>query len=212
MRILRNMLIGTGLLFLSSCGVQPQTNDTADVNKGDIIIENIMTRGSVRSFTSEPVSRDTLQLIMRAGMQAPSGLNKQDWEIRMIDNQDKLNAFSDILKKANPNAPDRYPGKNSFGNAAAVAFVACETEGTFAQVDAALLGENMLLAAHGLGLGAVIQAGPLAITSDNADAQAFIKDLGFSAGYKPLFIILIGHPDEAVVAKERDHSKAKFVD
>ena len=204
-------------MLLASCNQVPVsvTAEPAPVDKAAVILENIMTRASVRSFTNEPVSRETLQTIVRAGFQAPSAMNKQDWEVRIVDSQSKLTAASDIMKNANPNATSRFPNKNAFGNAAAVLFIASEQSdqpGTAGQIDAGLLAENILLAAKALGLGAVIQASPIAMLSGSAEGQDFIKSLGFSDNYQPLFIIPIGYPDQEVSAGQRDTSKAKFVD
>jgi len=215
MKKLMNMLMGAGLLLLGSCNQAPVsvTAEPAPVNKAEIVLENIMTRASVRSFTAEPVSREVLQTLVNAGLQAPSAMNKQDWEVRVVDSQEKINAICDIMKKANPDAQDRFPGKNSFGNAAALIFIASEVaEGpSYAQVDAALLAENIVLAAHSMELGACIQAGPLrSMTSD--EAKAWLKGLGFSDNYEPLLVIPVGHPDQEVAAGKRDASKAKFVD
>ena len=207
--------MGAGLLMLGSCNQTPVTvtAEPAPVNKAEVVLENMMTRASVRSFTAEPVSRETLQTIIRAGLQAPSAMNKQDWEVRIVDSQEKINAICDIMKKGNPNAPERFPGKNSFGNAAALIFIASEkAEGvSFSQIDAALLAENIVLAAHAMDLGACIQAGPLR-SMESAEAQAWLKSLGFSDNYEPMLVIPIGHPDQEAVPGERDTTKAKFVD
>lgn len=216
MKTFKNMLMGAGLLMLGSCNQTPVTvtAEPAPVNKAEVVIENLMTRASVRSFTAEPVSRETLQTIVRAGLQAPSAINKQDWEVRVVDSQDKINAICDIMKKGNPNAQDRFPGKNSFGNAAALIFVANEVSdqpASFSAVDAALLAENIVLAAHAMDLGACIQAGPLR-SMESAEAQEWLKSLGFSDNYKPMLVIPIGHPDQEVTPGQRDTSKAKFVD
>ncbi len=205
-------------MLLGSCNQAPVsvTAEPAPVDKAAVVLENIMTRASVRSFTAEPVSRETLQTIVRAGLQAPSAMNKQDWEVCIVDSQDKINTICDILKKANPQQQDRFPGKNSFGNAAALIFIANEVSdqpGAFSAVDAALLAENIVLAAHAMDLGACIQAGSLAsIKGGNADAQAWLKSLGFSDNYEPMLVIPVGHPDQEVSAGQRDASKAKFVD
>lgn len=212
MRNLKNILLGASLLLLGSCSGQPEaTSSTAD-----IVLENIMTRASVRSFTSAPVSRETLQKIVRAGIQAPSAMNKQDWEVRVVDNQDKINALSAMLKAANPNAQDRFPGKNSFGNAAALIFIASEVAdtapGSFADVDAGLLAGNIIHAAKALGLGACVQAGPVAQMGNIEEARDFIKSLNFSEGYKVSMVIPVGYPDENPSPRERDTTKIQFID
>ena len=84
--------------------------------------------------------------------------------------------------------------------------------GAFSAVDAALLAENIVLAAHAMDLGACIQAGPLAMMGSNAEAQAWLKSLGFSENYQPMLVIPVGHPDQEAAPGQRDTSKAKFVD
>ena len=206
--------MGAGLLILGSC-VQPTVNvEPAPVNKADIVIENIMTRVSVRNFTNEPVSRADLQTLMKVGIQAPSANNRQDWEVRVVDNQQTLNEISDLAKKSEAGAQlaQRMGDKNIFANAPAVFFIAQEVGAPYSGVDTGLLSENILLAAHAMGLGAVYQAGPVRSMTSSPEVMEYLKKLGFSENYELLNIILVGHPAESPAVKDRDASKARFVE
>ena len=114
-------------------------------------IENIMTRVSVRQFTGEKISAEQLDTLLRAAMAAPSAINKQPWAFIAVTDQ----AILDRLGEALP--------YSRCGNGAAVAIIPCgdlskAIEGEMANFwinDVSAATENILLAAHAMGLGAV---------------------------------------------------------
>ena len=61
------------LAMVCSCGQRGQ------VSTYDVVNEVIMSRRSIRSYKQVPVGRDTLEMILRAGINAPNGMNKQSW-------------------------------------------------------------------------------------------------------------------------------------
>jgi nitroreductase len=116
----------------------------------DFIDSVIMSRASVRSFTGESVPRETLMRIVRAGLAAPSAVNVQPWAIVLVMNRGKLDALCAELPYA------------KMLDKAAAAMVVCgdpQKDESIAPkhwaVDCAAMTENILLAAHSLGLGAV---------------------------------------------------------
>ena len=220
MKSLRNLLLGAGILLLGSCNQAPVSApaEPAPVDKAAIVLENIMTRASVRSFTAEPVSRETLQTIVRAGLQAPSAMNAQDWQVRIVTNQEMLNTLSGFMlsTEMGKGMAERLNGKNAFANAPAVAFIAAETGDNataYNREDTALLSENMLLAVHALGLGATYQAAPARMINDSKEAKEFLKtSLGFPENAELINIIIIGHPAESPAVKDRDQSKGRIIE
>ena len=141
-----------GLLSLVACNTNNTQNDAISSADGkNAIIENIMTRTSVRSYTDEIIGSDTIETLLRAGMAAPSAVNKQPWHFVAITDRTKL----DSIAVANPNA--------GMVKQAPLAIVVCgdlnkALEGparAFWIQDCSAATENILLAAHGLGLGAV---------------------------------------------------------
>lgn len=196
-------------LCLASCG---QGGEAVKQDDGqNPVIEAIMSRRSIRKYKDTPVEREKLQLIAECGVNAPNGMNAQRWEVRIVDNAESIAAISEEYKKANPQLLERDPGfKNMFRNAPAVICVAVPAGDD--GVNAGLLGENIMLAAHSIGIGTVCLGGPVRFLKDSEAGRAFIARLGFSEDYSLLYMIGVGYPDEAPDAKPRDLSKIRFVD
>ena len=53
------------------------------------VLQNILTRRSVRGFKSEQIKDEELNLILQAGIYAPSGMNKQSWQFTVVQNKEK---------------------------------------------------------------------------------------------------------------------------
>ena len=219
MKQLKFLVIVAGVMALVSCGQQPApAQEAAEVDKAAVVLENIMTRVSVRQFTDEPVAKADLETILKAGLQAPSAMNKQDWQVRIVTNQEMLNTLSGFMlsTEMGKGMAERLNGKNAFANAPAVAFVAAETgeDATrWSSVDTALLSENMLLTIHALGLGATYQAAPAAMINQSQEAKDFLKTtLGFPENTELINIIIIGHPAETPAVKDRDQSKGRIIE
>ena len=115
------------------------------------IIQAIMTRTSIRAFLDKPVSDDTIELLLKAAMAAPSAKNSQPWAFVVIKDRGVLESLGASLPNAKMTAT------------APAAVVICgvldkalpgEAHEYWIQ-DAAAATENFLLAVHALGLGAV---------------------------------------------------------
>lgn len=196
-------------LCLVSCG----QNTEAPVASGEqnAVIEAIMNRRSIRQYKDMPVEREKLQLIAECGVNAPNGMNSQQWELRIVDDAAMINAISESYREANPEMVAADPNfKNMFRNAPAVIFIAVPSGDN--GLNAGLLGENICLAAYSLGLGSICLGGPAAYLNGSEEGRAFIDKLDFSDGYELLYMIGIGYPDESPEAKPRDLSKIRFVE
>lgn len=208
-------MLGAGLLCLSSCGGQTQQAQPAAVNEADStnqVIETIMARRSVRKYLPQPVNRDTMQVILDCGINAPNGQNKQSWAIRVVDNPEFINGLTEVYKKANPKVADDPNFRNMFRNAPTVVFIANDTTYDFSQVDCGLLGENMILSAWSMGIGSCCLGGPIRFMKTDPGAAEFLKRLNIPEGYDLLYCIAFGYPDESPAAKPRDASKVMFVE
>ena len=175
------------------------------------VMQTIMARRSVRKYLDKPVEHSKLEAIAKAGINAPSARNWQYWAVRIIEDQKLINDVSEVYKQANPEAVSREPGfKNMFRGAPNLICVCAPADGGF-NLDAGLLGENMMLAAQSLGLGTCIQTGPVRFLLTNDKAKFFLERLDIPEGYKLLYVIAVGYPDETPDAKPRDASKVKFI-
>lgn len=208
-------MLGAGLLCLSSCGGQTQQSQPAAVNEADStnqVIETIMARRSVRKYLPQPVNRDTMQVILNCGINAPNGQNKQSWAIRVVDNPEFINGLTEVYKKANPKAAEDPNFRNMFRNAPTVVFIANDTAYDFSPVDCGLLGENMILSAWSMGIGSCCLGGPIRFMKTDPGAAEYLKRLNIPEGYDLLYCIAFGYPDESPAAKPRDASKVMFVE
>lgn len=175
------------------------------------VINNIMARRSVRKYLDKPVEHSKLEAIAKAGINAPSAMNRQNWAVRIIEDYKLIADVSEIYKQENPGMAGREPGfKNMFRGAPNLICVCAPKDGGF-DLDAGLLGENMMLAAQSLGLGTCIQTGPVRFLLTNEKAKFFLERLDIPEGYKLLYVIAVGYPDEKPDAKPRDASKVKFI-
>lgn len=178
---------------------------------GNLVIETIMARRSVRMYKDMPVERCKLQKIVECGINAPSGMNKQPWQVRVVDSREYIDGITDVFRKANPQIADDASFKNMFRNAPAVIFIASPADGS-GQLDCGLLGENMILAAQSMGLGTCCLGGPVAFMKGNAGAKPYVERLNLPDGYTLLYAIAVGYPDEKPEAKPRDVEKVQFVE
>lgn len=116
-------------------------------NRSEAVISTIMERRSIRKYKPQPVNRDTMQMILKCGINAPNGMNKQSWEVRVVDNPEFIDGITAIYKKYNPEAAADASFKNMFRNAPTVVFIANDPSYDCSQIDCGLLGGNMILAA-----------------------------------------------------------------
>ena len=146
-------------------------------------LQALLTRRSVRQFTDQPISEDDLETILRAAMMAPSAGNQQSWQFVLITDREVLNH----VPTYSPNA--------SMASQAQAAILICgdlskEAHKGFWVQDCSAALENLLLAAHALGLGAVWTG----IYPGERHVAAFRKEFGLPVNIIPLAFIPIGYP------------------
>lgn len=201
---MKRLFLGFIVLF----GVLSLTAQNVYENK---VMNCIMARRSVRKYLDKPVEHDKLEAIARAGINAPSARNMQMWAVRIIEDQKLIADVSEVYKKENAEQVAREPNfKNMFRGAPNLICVCAPKDGGF-DLDAGLMGENMMLAAQSLGLGTCIQTGPVRFLLTCEDAKFFLERLDIPKDYKLLYVIAVGYPDEKPEAKPRDASKVKYI-
>jgi len=209
---MKKTIMMMGLVLITFCGCSNEGVKQEVVEQksnSEIVIETIMTRRSVRKYKAEPVKREQMEQIVKCGINAPNGMNRQDWEVRVIDNPEFINGTTEAWKKTLPaDRLEKMTDKNMYRNAPTVVFIACPKGG---DLNCGLLGENMILAAWSMGIGSCCLGGPIQFFRSEAGAE-YLKKLEFSEGYELLYAIAFGYPDETPDAKPRDESKVKFLE
>lgn len=215
MRNLKQTTFAVLLLPLMACGGGAQQQAPAETPVQDSlknqVVETIMTRRSVRQYKPQAVEREKMQTIVECGINAPNAMNKQPWEVRVVDNADYINGVTELYKKANPKAAEDPAFKNMFRNAPTVVFIGHDTKSESSPFDCGLLAENMMISAWSMGIGSCCLGGPARFMK-TPEAAEYLQKLGFSEGYELLYCIGFGYPDEAPAAKPREAAKVKFVE
>jgi glutathione peroxidase-family protein len=175
------------------------------------VLNSIMARRSIRKYLDKPVEHEKLEVIVKCGINAPSGMNRQPWIVRVVEDQKLIADVTEVYKQENAEMVKRDKDfKNMFRNAPNLICVCTPANGG-GELDAGLLGENMMLAAQSLGLGTCCLGGPVRFLLSNEKCKFFLDRLDIPADYKLNYIIAIGYPDEQPEVKPRDVSKVKFI-
>lgn len=178
----------TAMLMLASVVGFSQTNP---------VIENIFNRKSVRAFTSKPVDKETLTLLVKAGMAAPSGMDRRPWDFVISDQRDVMESLAAKLPCA----------KMLKIAQAAIIIYGNPDKSTYWYLDCSAAAQNILLAAESLGLGAVWTAA----YPDQKRVEAVNSALKVPSPYIPLCVIPIGYPSGNFVPKDKwDPTRVHF--
>ena len=203
------------LLFLAVAALMSAACCQTSNSEAEAVANVIMSRRSIRTYKQIPVSRDTMQVILKAGINAPNGQNRQSWEIRVVDNPDTMSEIKAAMSAANPDVP---MAGDSFRNAPVMAFIAADTSYDFSLLDCGMLSENMVLSAWSMGVGSICLGSPVRFLDgsesirSNPEIRKVMDKLGFSEGYQLVLCVGFGYPLESPDAKPRDESKFRFVD
>ena len=174
------------ILKTSCIGDQKQDETTL---KSKAVLENIAERKSVRKYLNKSVEEDKIDAMVKAGMAAPSGMDRRPWEFVVVTDREALDSMAAKLPYAKmlTNAP--------------LAIVVCgdTTRSSYWYLDCSAATQNVLLAAEALGLGAVWTAAyPY---EDRIDVVR--QNTGLPENIVPLCVIPIGYPDGPQKAKDK---------
>ena len=145
---MKKILLGiAAALVLAACSENKQQETTEAVDTASVVTDLMMSRRSIRAYKDSVISRETLDEILACGINAPNGMNRQSYELRVIDSPALIDSITEAVVKDNPAIAERKGFKNIFVNAPCVICIAYDTQYDMAQIDCGLLGENIILAA-----------------------------------------------------------------
>ena len=156
------------------------------------IQDALLNRRSIRKYKNQKISKENIDLILKAAMYAPSAMNLQPWQFIVIDDKDVLietiNSihYAEMLKQS------------------AAAILVCgeadieKNESWLLQNCSASI-QNILLAAHGLGIGSCW----IAIHGMDDVYKKIKTQFNLPQNIVPVSLISLGYPDEVVTAEER---------
>lgn len=156
------------------------------------IQEALLNRRSIRKYKAQKISKDDLDSILKAAMYAPSAMNLQAWHFILIENRDVLNEttksipYAEMLEKS------------------AAAILVCgdsliEKNESWLLQNCSAATQNILLSAHGLGIGSCW----IAIHGMDDVYKNIKSQFRLPENIIPVSLISLGSPDETVKAEER---------
>jgi nitroreductase len=215
MKIAKFMVAALGMTAMTACcnnECKENKCENGDCSMEQNVVENIMTRRSIRDYKSEPVSREQMAKVLECGIYAPSAINMQAWAVRVVDAPDFIEGVTNLATTENPKLKEDEGFRNIFRNAPTVAFIAIPEESYSGEFDSGLLAENMMLSAWSMGIGSCC-LGSVVPLMNSEEAKPYMERLNFPEGYKLMVGIAFGYPEgEVPTAPERDASKAYYVE
>ena len=161
------------------------------------VFEAIKSRRSIRKYTKDPVPEDLIVKILDAGRWAPSASNRQPWSFIVLKDEEVRR------KVAEATTYGKFLAEAPLG----IAVVVDPQASTHPVEDGAIASQNMLLAAHALGLGACW------IGSYNSFYEEKIKTiLSIPKNKRLLSIISIGFPAESPTKTRKELRQIVFTD
>ncbi len=196
---------------LVSCGNSAEKQAESAASAENPVVETIMARRSIRNYKPDVVGRDTLEAILKCGINAPNGQNKQSWEVRVVDNPETMAKIKAIIDEASPADADRKMS-DCFRGAPVMVFIARDTTYVCSPYDCGLLAGNIMLTAQSMGVGSICLGSPAFVINDNPACKPVLEMLGFSDNYVLSICVGLGYANESPEAKPRDWNKVKFMD
>ena len=165
-------------------------------NDSAAVMNNILTRTSIRRFQQRPVEKAKVLALLKAGMAAPTARDLRPWHFVVLSDTADIHAYASTMK---------HHGE-MIAQSPVVIYACGDTtrmmEGQardFWVEDVSCASENMLLAAHAMGLGAVWTS----VYPEMRKVNGVSKALGLPGNLVPLNCILVGYPDEAPEPKDK---------
>lgn len=167
-------------------------------------IEDIMTRRSVRKYKPEQITRDELDIVLNAGVAAPTAKNLQSPIIVAVQNREEIAHLSKL------NAAVMNIDADPFYGAPTVLIILADAHNPNAVPDGALVMGNLLNAAHAIGLGSCwINRAREVFASD--EGKALLKKWGIEGDYIGVGNCILGYPDEEPEMKPRKDNYVYYV-
>ena len=179
------------------------------------IIEIIKTRRCVREFKEDAISDEDIKFLIDCARYAPSGFNMQPWSFLVIKNRDLLQKLSESGKKAmipilepmkntSKKASDflgflKTKGTSLFYDAPVLIIILGNKNAPTSDFDCAMAAQNMMLAAHSMGIGSCWIGGLLPALMD----EKILKEIGAPQGYKAVAPLIFGYPKGRIATPEK---------
>lgn len=176
------------------------------------VMDAIFGRRAVRSYSEREVDERTVNKLLLAAVQAPSAMNQQPWGFAIFKGRERLRVYSE---RAKSHLVATYPATfelhsrselyenpwyDLFHGANTLIVIYSMTGRQHSNEDCCLAAENLMLAAHGLGLGTC----PIGFARPWFDLLETKRELDIPEHYRAVFPVVVGYPAGISTATSRD--------
>lgn len=215
---LMKKIIFTAIALVSLLACKQENKPTiSEMGNKNQVIEAIMDRRSIRVYKPDQVDQAKLDTIVQCAINAPSALNKQSWEIRVVQNADLLKSINDRFvedakgKSLQGSASKaQEPGFSVFHSAPTLIVVARDKDNPYSAADCGMLTQNILLSAQSMNIGTCVIGSVAGILNDN-QSKSFREALDIPDNYEVIYGIAVGYKNETPDAKPRDINKVQYI-
>lgn len=165
------------------------------------ILKAMEQRSSTRGYTEEKLTKEELDCLIRAGLQAPTATNRQEIHITVVNGDHPI--LKEIEDEKNLGRGIQDAPHNFYYEAPVVLLLSAERAFSWGKIDAGIAVENIALAAEGLGLGNLI-IGCIKDALSGEKKEYFSSALKFPEGYDFEIAIAVGH--KAVSKEPHEYS------
>ncbi len=170
------------------------------------VLQAILTRRSVRSFTAQKIEKDILKQLADAARYAPSAMNRQTWKFTVVSNPECLRDLAAAIS-AHLHRGSDY----NFYGATALILASNERENPHGTEDCACALENIFLAAHSLGVGSV-WINQLKGNCDVPAIRAVLDRMHLPSNHIVLGMAALGYPSAPVAAVDKRDDVVEYID
>jgi len=181
------------------------------------VLTTIQNRFSCRGYDGRPVEQEKIQALAKAGLQAPSAMNLQPWEIICITKKPLIDELDAAAMAALAASPDKSHfnrmterGGKIFYNAPCLFLVLKDSTAKWADLDCGIVTQNIALAASSMGLDNVIVA-MAGIPFGSPDGAEFKHRLGWPDGYEFGMGVCVGYGNTAKEPHEINPDKMRYI-
>lgn len=172
------------------------------------VVQNILSRRSIRKFTDKEIERPILEMLIKAGYHAPSGHNMQTWRFTVLTRQEDIAELKELTRRTAEQNKVYFYG---FENPQAVILVSNDNRNAYGCQDASCAAENIMLAAASYGIGSV-WLNPLMTLREKEPVKSLLDRYGIPAGHTVWAAVALGYPVSGGVTLQKKENVVVFVE
>lgn len=195
------------------------------ITEKDAVIHNILTRRTIRRFLDRQIEEEELLTVLEAGLYAPSAggrqgvlfvvsqnreVNEKLGRIKKNNSHVRMSTDTVYISKEQPSIADDSSIMNAFYDAPTVITLFVPKDFLYGPYDASAAAENMLLAAHAVGLGGCY-IGSAWDSFRDPFGQEILKEWEIRTDYYAALHVLLGYPKDAQAPKAKERKDGRII-